>query len=139
MFLFNSLHPSDQSSVQSLSAQPSVTATISKVSARLALGSSESLSSPSFASFEQTTSMIMSIATALKAAQDASAASSAQASQTQKMWPHCQLIPSWSSTIKIKKQQSQHIFAQKSRCQTSRSHLTAMKTQWSSWRSSVDV
>ena len=33
MFLFNSLHPSDQSSVQSLSAQPCVTAAISKISA----------------------------------------------------------------------------------------------------------
>ena len=83
LFLFNSLHPSDQSSVQNLrlvlSAQPSVTAAISKISARLALDSSESLLSPSVASFGQIASAITSIASAHKAAQDASEASTASA------------------------------------------------------------
>ena len=58
--LFNSLHPSDQLSVQSLNAQPSVTAAISKISARLALDSPESLLSSAFASFSQIASVIMS-------------------------------------------------------------------------------
>ena len=49
MFLFNSPRSSDQSSVQNLSAQPSVTAAISNISARVALDASESLLSPSFA------------------------------------------------------------------------------------------
>ena len=53
ILLFNSLHSSDQSSVQNLSAQPSVTTTISKISARVALDMSESLLSPSVASFGQ--------------------------------------------------------------------------------------
>ena len=64
IFLFSCLHPSSQSSVQSLSAQPYVTASIPRATARLALDSLESLLSPSSPhSSRSLTSVIMSMAT----------------------------------------------------------------------------
>ena len=74
IFLFHSLHPSDQSSVQNLSAQPSVTAASSsrsEISSRLIRVIAVTLA----CLFKQITSVITSMASALKAAQDASAAS----------------------------------------------------------------
>ena len=68
-FLFDTLQPSDQSSVQKSSSQPFVTEAIfdstSECSASLA----------SFASLKQITSTIMPMASAFKAAQDAPAVS----------------------------------------------------------------
>ena len=120
ILLFNSLRPSDQSSVQSLSAQPSVTAAISRVSARLALGSSlMSLLSPLLASFKQIASLIMSMASALKEAQDAtSACITGSAYSSSRRCGHA-VSGCHNGHQKSRLRLSLHFSGQKSHCQTS--------------------
>ena len=133
IFLFNSLHPSNQPSVQKSSAQPFVTEAVLDSISESELTASASLASLQSAT-SAITSVIMAMSAAIKSAHDAASSliGHPQPSEDVVMVSADPILIMTLSTVKINQPSRLQRSGQRSQCQGSRSAVHQLPDHWSS-------